>query len=275
MTRDKLASVLQQAKSCGIHNILALRGDPPRGKRSWEQGEVSGGYCDRSIDLVKLIRELHGDYFGIVVAGHPEGHPSSRNMEEEMKHLKAKMDAGADLIITQFFYDVEAFMGYVKRCREYGITCPIMPGIMPIQSFSTFVRMTQYCSVAVPQSVMDRLEPVKNDDEAVKKIGCEIAADMCSQILSRSNGDVDGVHFYTLNLERSVTRILMSMGAIDFIRPEATTSDVGNESKVAENMEKLGSSPSPATEETIRANSERQFPWRPSALSQRSKEEVR
>jgi methylenetetrahydrofolate reductase (NADPH) len=267
MTRDQLASVLEQAKACGIHNILALRGDPPRGKRSWGPDDISGGYCDRAVDLVKLIRELHGDYFGIAVAGHPEVHPSSRSMEEEMQHLKEKMEAGADFIITQFFYDVPAFMKFVKRCREYGITCPIMPGIMPIQSYSTFVRMTKYCAVAVPQSVMDRLEPVKNDDEAIKEIGCEIAADMCSQILLDPEADVDGVHFYTLNLERSVTRILTSMGAIDFIQLENTVPDLNAETKTQDSDVPIA--------DAVVSNAGRQLPWRPSAMAQRSKEEVR
>jgi len=176
MTREQIANALQQAKSSGVHNILALRGDPPRGKRSWEQNDVSGGECDRAIDLVKLIRKLHGTYFGIAVAGHPEGHPSSSSLEDEMKHLKEKMEDGADLILTQFFYDTDLFLSYVKRCREHGITCPILPGIMPIQSYNSFVRMTEYCGIKVPAEVFDRLNPVKDDDEAVKMIGCEFAA---------------------------------------------------------------------------------------------------
>jgi methylenetetrahydrofolate reductase (NADPH) len=131
------------AKSAGVQNILALRGDPPKGKHSWAEGDVSGGECDRAIDLVKLIRKLHGNYFSVGVAGHPEGHPSSRKGEEgmaaEMRHLKEKMDAGADFIITQFFYDVHVFLDYVKRCRRAGIEALIIPGIMPIQSFSRLV----------------------------------------------------------------------------------------------------------------------------------------
>jgi methylenetetrahydrofolate reductase (NADPH) len=272
MSRDQIKSALQHAKSCGIHNILALRGDPPRGKRSWDPGDVSGGACDRAVDLVRLIRETHGDYFGIAVAGHPEGHPSSRSLEEELQHLKEKMDAGADFIITQFFYDTDSFLTFVKRCREYGIDCPIMPGIMPIQSYSSFVRMTTYCRVAVPKSVMERLEPVKDDDEAVKEIGCEIAAEMCLRIFEE--GGVDGVHFYTLNLERSVTRILINVGAIDYVDPVAASE--GGETKVQETTSLLEpSSPSNVIADTVRPNSERQFPWRPSAMAQRAKEEVR
>lgn len=279
MTREQLAHALQQAKSSGIHNILALRGDPPRGKRRWSPSDVSGGECDRAIDLVKLVRELHGSYFGIAVAGHPEGHPSSNSIDEEMVHLKAKMDAGADFIITQFFYDTDVFLRYVKKCREYGITCPILPGIMPIQSYDSFVRMTEYCGISVPSSVLERLSPVKDDDEAVKEIGCDIAVEMCRLILQASpdEGGVDGVHFYTLNLERSVTRILMSMGAVDVIKPihdvrTKASEGTATDPKAKSELSILGSSPSA---HEVRTSAGRQFPWRPSAMEKRSQEEVR
>jgi methylenetetrahydrofolate reductase (NADPH) len=262
MNREQISNILQQAKSCGVHNILALRGDPPKGKRSWDVGDVSGGECQRAIDLVRLIRSLHGDYFGIAVAGHPEGHPSSTSMEEEMEHLKAKIDAGADFIITQFFYDTDVFLQFVRRCRQAGISCPILPGIMPIQSFSSFMRMTTYCGISVPSAVMERLEEVKGDDEAVKDIGCDIAIEMCRRILT-SDGGVDGVHFYTLNLERSVTKILMGIGVIDIIAPSTDPT-----------LEQSLLSSSPSTE-TLRATTGRQLPWRPSAMKQRSMEEVR
>ena len=167
--------------------------------------------------------------FPLFQAGHPEGHPSSRSQEEELQHLKEKVDAGADFIITQFFYDVEKFLHFVQRCRGVGIACPIIPGIMPIQSYTTLIKMTQYCGVTVPESILHRLEAVnKNDDEAVKLLGCDIAAEMCRHIYAMSNGDVDGVHFYTLNLERSVTEIvgmLESIKPIDYSSTMTTTSD--------------------------------------------------
>jgi methylenetetrahydrofolate reductase (NADPH) len=272
MTKESLSSILNQAKSCGVHNILALRGDPPRGKQSWKPNDVSGGFCDRAVDLVKLIRELHGDYFGIAVAGHPEMHPSSTSMEEEMNHLKEKLDAGADFIISQFFYSVPAFLEYVKQCRAHGITCPIMPGIMPIQSVSTFLRMTKYCGVEVPNSLLQRLEPVKDDDEAVKAIGCEIAAEMCTEILASSDVDVDGVHFYTLNLERSVTTILMKMGAVDLIQHQGGANS--DESKTSDDA-LIHDQALLSTVDTVRTSAGRLLPWRPSAMEQRSKEEVR
>lgn len=263
MTRDQLLSTLQQAKGSGISNILALRGDPPRGTRSWKPGDVTGGYCDRAIDLVRLIRKEYGDYFCIVVAGHPEGHPSSISREEEMKHLKEKVDAGADLIMTQFFYDCDAFLDFVKLCRASGVLCPILPGIMPIQSYSSFVRMTHYCNISVPEHVMNRLEPVKDDDEAIKDIGVEIAVDMCEKLLSTpaEEGGVDGIHFYTLNLERSVTRILLGVGVIDVLeRAEAGTGKASRGYSLSD---------------VVPASSARSLPWRPSALDERSKEEVR
>jgi len=227
LTREQIVQILNMAKSSGVRNILALRGDPPPPKRAWKEGDVSGGECDRAIDLVKLIRKLHGDYFGIGVAGHPEGHPSSAKCNDgstslEMQHLKDKIDAGADFIITQFFYDVDVFLEYVKRCRRIGITCPVIPGIMPIQSYSNLLKMTSFCNISVPPSVLERLERVRHDDEAVKKIGCEIAAEMCHRILAETSSSsafeynieddcsVHGFHFYT----KSRTKYNTNLGVI-------------------------------------------------------------
>ena len=170
LTREQIAQILTMAKSSGVRNILALRGDPPQAKRAWMEGDVSGGECDRAIDLVTLIRKLHGNYFGIGVAGHPEGHPSSAKGEEgqilEMQHMKEKLDAGAEFIITQFFYDVNVFLAYVRRCRKAGIHCPIIPGIMPIQSYLSLIKMTQFCNISVPASVLERIQRVRYDDDA-------------------------------------------------------------------------------------------------------------
>jgi methylenetetrahydrofolate reductase (NADPH) len=290
LTREQIAQVLGMAKSSGVRNILALRGDPPHPKRAWKEGDVSGGECDRAIDLVKLIRKLHGDYFGIGVAGHPEGHPSSEKSDEgkivEMQHLKEKLAAGADFIITQFFYDVDIFLEYVNRCKSAGINCPIIPGIMPIQSYSSLLKMTQFCAISVPSSVLERLERVRHDDEAVKKIGCEIAAEMCNRILSdtsSSSSNVHGFHFYTLNLERSTTRILASLGALDIDSTSAAAA-AANEN----DTEATTASDTNDDEDQIVARRERQesisekaratrrvLPWKPSTMENRRKEDVR
>jgi len=258
---------LHQAKLSGIQNLLVLRGDPPRGKRSWLPGDVSGGDFPRAIDLVKFIRQEYGDYFGLAVAGHPEGHPSSASIQQEIQHLKDKVEAGADFVVTQFVYDADKLLQYVRLCRDEGISCPIIPGIMPIQSYNSFLRMTEYCSVSIPDHILDRLSPVRNDDQAVKEIGVEVAVDMCRRILKESNGEVEGVHFYTLNLERSVTNVLLKMGALDW-----TGSEQGDaENLVAEQRRNR----SPSLSE-IESRSGRVLPWRPSAMQGRSQtEEVR
>jgi methylenetetrahydrofolate reductase (NADPH) len=286
LTREKIAQVLQMAKSSGIRNILALRGDPPRGKRSWNVNDVSGGECDRAIDLVKLIREIHGEYFCIGVAGHPEGHPSSMAGEEgrevELRHLKEKMDAGADFIITQFFYDVHVFMEYVMQCRKVDINAPILPGIMPIQSYSSLIKMTQFCGISVPESVHERLHCIQHDDEAVKKVGCEIATEMCQTILSNSQeigSDVDGFHFYTLNLERSTTRILIELDAVDtqtFSRSASPTflNAEDGEQQQPENMKQPRSEIGDSISEKV-TSTRRLLPWKPSTMENRSKEAVR
>jgi methylenetetrahydrofolate reductase (NADPH) len=224
-------------------------------------------------------------------------------MDAELAHLRDKMDAGADFIVTQFFYDTAVFLRYVRRCREHGIRCPILPGIMPIQSYHSFRRMTDYCGVSVPPAVLERLEPVRDDDEAVKEIGCEIATEICETILQapEAEGGVDGVHFYTLNLERSVTRILLSMEAIDHGPPRdgggsgsrddagaegegEPAGNVGASSAAAALIDEKGDGESAAPEGRPRSVSiskarlpptRRQFPWRQSAMDSRSKEDVR
>jgi hypothetical protein len=125
-SREQIRQTLSQAKEVGIHNILALRGDPPKGALTWTP--YSNGF-ERAVDLVRFIRQEFGDYFGIAVAGFPEGYPQATiGMAEQIGFLKEKIDAGADFVLTQFFYDPEVFMTYVNRCREAGITCPIIPG---------------------------------------------------------------------------------------------------------------------------------------------------
>ena len=126
MKVDELKQILLAAREAGIENILALRGDPPKGAISWEP--IAGG-CANTIDLVKLIRKEHGHYFGIAVAGFPEGHPQNReNSVNELHFLKEKIDAGADFILTQFFYDPTVFLGFISKCKDAGINCPILPG---------------------------------------------------------------------------------------------------------------------------------------------------
>merc|ERR1719316_1005648 len=148
MPKEKLLEALMVCKENGIRNILALRGDPPAGVNQGEWKQVEGGFA-YAVDLVKFIRQEFGDFFCIAVAGYPEGHLEATSLEDDLKHLKEKVDAGADLIVTQLFYGNELFQEWVAKCRKMGITIPILPGIMPIQSFGGFTRMTGLCKTFV------------------------------------------------------------------------------------------------------------------------------
>eukprot|EP00359_Climacostomum_virens_P002325 CAMPEP_0204914902 /NCGR_PEP_ID=MMETSP1397-20131031/12839_1 /ASSEMBLY_ACC=CAM_ASM_000891 /TAXON_ID=49980 /ORGANISM="Climacostomum Climacostomum virens, Strain Stock W-24" /LENGTH=504 /DNA_ID=CAMNT_0052086691 /DNA_START=280 /DNA_END=1794 /DNA_ORIENTATION=+ len=202
MSQELIDLALEKAKEAGIQNILALRGDPPIGEKKWTA--VEGGF-QHAVDLVRYIKTKHGNYFGIAVAGYPEGHIDNPDKQQDLIYLKEKVDAGADLIITQLFYDTSIFIDFVRQCREIGITCPIIPGIMPIQTYAGFIRMTSLCKTEVPHYIAQALQKVHQDDAKVKQLGIQIAVEMCKTLLE--NG-VIGLHFYTLNLEKSVTDII-------------------------------------------------------------------
>lgn len=200
-TVDEISMALKKAKDSGIRNILAIRGDPPKGEQ-WKKKE--GGF-EHAIDLVHYIKREYGDWFCICVAGYPESHPEAPSYEADLIYLKEKVNAGADMIITQFFYDTDIFLKFVVDCRKLGISVPIIPGIMPIHTFNNFRRMTMVCGTKIPPSVAQSLEPIKNDDEAVKEYGVKLGIQMCKTLI---DSGVKYLHFYTLNLEKSVTQIL-------------------------------------------------------------------
>ncbi|KAG0286569.1 hypothetical protein BGZ96_009348 [Linnemannia gamsii] len=186
---DKIDKALSEARACGNQNILALRGDPPHGQSEWTACE---GGLNYAADLVRYIRKTHGDYFGIGVAGYPEKHPESASMEEDLKFLKEKL-----------FFDVPMFLDWVRQCREAGIHCPIIPGVMPIQAYASFKK--NIVGVSVPQWILDGIEPIKNDDQAIRAFGVEVGIKMTLELIE---GGACGIHYYTFNLERSTRLIL-------------------------------------------------------------------
>ncbi|CDH48474.1 methylenetetrahydrofolate reductase [Lichtheimia corymbifera JMRC:FSU:9682] len=203
MEKEKIDRALEDAKAAGIQNILALRGDPPRGQEYWTP-------CDdqfqHAADLVKYIRQHYGDYFCIGVAGYPEGHMDTPDKAQDLQYLKDKVDCGADFILSQLFYDVDVFKTWVKKCRDLGITVPIIPSILPIPTHQSFRRIINLCRIQVPKAILDKLEQIKSDDQKVKDYGVELAVDMISDL--RASGLIDGIHLSTLNLERSSRLIL-------------------------------------------------------------------
>ena len=196
-TRDELKEILDYYKNEGIENILALRGDPPK------EGFVKKG-CNHSTELIDLIRSLYNNYFSIGVASYPEGHPESPNMEWEIRFFKLKVEKGAEFSITQMFFDNTYFYRFMEELGKAGINIPVIPGIMPITNFGQIVKFASMCGATIPQSLIDRLEKVKDDSKAVTDIGVEFAIRQCEDLIE--NG-VKGFHFYTLNKSDATLRI--------------------------------------------------------------------
>ncbi|AEE79993.1 methylenetetrahydrofolate reductase 1 [Arabidopsis thaliana] len=218
MPIEKIDHALETIRSNGIQNVLALRGDPPHGQDKFVQ--VEGGFAC-ALDLVNHIRSKYGDYFGITVAGYPEAHPdvieadglaTPESYQSDLAYLKKKVDAGADLIVTQLFYDTDIFLKFVNDCRQIGINCPIVPGIMPISNYKGFLRMAGFCKTKIPAELTAALEPIKDNDEAVKAYGIHFATEMCKKILAHG---ITSLHLYTLNVDKSAIGILMNLGLID------------------------------------------------------------
>lgn len=221
--RASLDETLDRALDLGITNILALRGDPPRGQEYWVAADDR---FQHAADLIRYIRERHGDSFCIGVAGYPEMHPdtaaaaassssttasSAASLStSEIDYLLEKQQAGANFIVTQLFYDVDAFVKWYSACRSRGVTLPILPGIMPIQNYQSFRRMTTLCKTKVPQDVWDALEPIRHDDAAVKEMGVQQAVNLIRRLCDET--DIRGFHICTLNLEKSVRGLLESLG---------------------------------------------------------------
>ena len=207
MPKAKVDQALSTARRVGVQNILALRGDPPRGEEYATEPNPEPDFFQHADDLVRYIRAEHGSYFCIGVAGYPTPHVDSASPEDDLHWLKVKCDAGADFIITQLFYDVDKFETWVEKCRAAGIDQPIIPGVMPIQNFASFRRLVNLTQCEVPQQILDDLEPIKADDAAVKRYGIDLATRMVSRLVKV----VPGVHFCTLNLEKSVRTVLQNL----------------------------------------------------------------
>ena len=205
MERSKIDEALREAYNAGCTNILALRGDPPREKEKWEQTEGGFRYAR---DLIKYIKSKYGNHFDIGVAGYPEGCDEDTGADEHIPYLKQKIDAGGTFIVTQMSYDAENFIKWAKKCRAAGIpeSVPIIPGIMPIQTHASFVRRANWTQCRVPKEWHEALEPVKNDDVAVREVGKDLIAEFCRKVLD--SGITMHLHFYTMNLAASTRMVL-------------------------------------------------------------------
>ncbi|MBB6478602.1 methylenetetrahydrofolate reductase [NAD(P)H] [Spirochaeta isovalerica] len=207
-TRDEVKKIIERYNSQGIFNILALRGDLPRGVSEYNK---DGNGFDHAADLISFIKDISPGT-GIGVAGFPEGHPQMPNRLKEIEYLKEKIDAGADYIVTQMFFDNRDFYDFKERCHLAGINVPVIAGIMPITSRSGMNRMAELAAGArFPAPLLKAAG--RAEDEFVRRVGVQWATE---QIRDLIDNDVDGIHLYTLNRSRSTIRICESLGITSY-----------------------------------------------------------
>ncbi len=207
-TRQEIVELLEHYKQRGIHNIVALRGDVPQdAPHLMARSELRYGN-----ELVELIRDRFENTFGIAVAGYPEGHPETPSKLTDLDNLKRKVEAGADVVITQLFFDNHDFYDFRERCELVGIQSPIIAGIMPVLSHKGILRMAGMCGSRIPAKLLGRLMQAGDDDEQVAQFGIDWATQQCQDLL---NNQVCGIHFYTLNRSGATQEIYRRLGASD------------------------------------------------------------
>ena len=203
-TRKAMDDLLRRYISLGVDNILALRGDPPKGVPDFDPLKGEFRYAS---DLVRFIKRYES--FSIAVAVYPEGHQESPSLDKDMEYTKKKIDEGADFAITQMFFDNKYFYQFMERAERVGIKIPIIPGIMPIGDIRKIMEFASFCKATIPDSIIKRMEPYQDDQEEMKKIGIEIAIKQCMDL--RENG-VRFLHFYTLNRSDIVGSVIKAIG---------------------------------------------------------------
>jgi methylenetetrahydrofolate reductase (NADPH) len=215
----EIDEILTKYAEAGVSNILALGGDLPRDTPGYDRGKDAFQHAAQLVEFTRRLnaRGVHPDArgFGIGVAGFPEGHPATPNRLEEMDYLKAKVDAGADYICTQLFFDNRDFYDFRERCELAGINVPIIAGIMPVTTLAGMKRMAQLALGArVPAKLLRALGRATGDAEAVKRVGVHWATEQCRDLL---DNQVRGIHFYTLNKSDATRQIYQSLGLRDSI----------------------------------------------------------
>jgi len=203
-TKDELRTIVDRIADAGIENVLALRGDPPRGEGAFVPAQ--GGPAHAS-ELVELIHEKKRG-LAVGVAGYPEGHPECEGRALDIERLKQKVDAGAEFVLTQLFFSNAFYYDFVDRARKAGIDVPIVPGIMPITNFEQISRFTRQCGATIPMQLMLELEARHHDPEAVIQLGVAHATVQCVELLDRG---APGIHFFTLNKSKATRMILAAL----------------------------------------------------------------
>ena len=197
-TRAELGALLDSYRAAGYRRIVALRGDLP-------SGMATPGDFRYAAELVSFIREHSGEHFHIEVAAYPEIHPQADDALADLQHFKAKIDAGANGAITQYFFNPDAYFRFVDDVRRLGVNVPIVPGIMPIANYSQLKRFSDMCGAEIPRWIAKRMQAHGDDAESVRALGAEVVAQLCRRLLQ---GGAPGLHFYTLNRAKATHSVL-------------------------------------------------------------------
>lgn len=197
-SRAEIAALLDSYRAAGYRRIVALRGDLP-------SGMATPGDFRYAAELVRFIREHSGDYFHIEVAAYPEMHPQAEDVHTDLRHFKAKVDAGADGAITQYFFNADAYFRFVDDVRKLGVTVPVVPGIMPISNYAQLKRFSDACGAEIPRWISKRMQAYYDDVDAIRAMGAEVVAQLCRRLME---GGAPGLHFYTLNRAKATRAVL-------------------------------------------------------------------
>jgi len=201
-TRESIRAILAQYRTSGIRHIVALRGDMP-------SGMVDAGEFRYANELVQFIREETGNAFSVEIAAYPEFHPQARTAQENLRHFKMKVDAGANSAITQYFFNADAYFNFIDECEAMGINLPIVPGIMPINNFSQLARFSDACGAEIPRWLRLKLQGYGDDTASIKAFGLDVITNLCDRLLSAG---APGLHFYTLNQAGPASTIWQRLG---------------------------------------------------------------
>jgi methylenetetrahydrofolate reductase (NADPH) len=200
-SKQEIAELLQAYKAKNIRHLVALRGDLP-------SGEASAGDFRYANELVAFIREQTGDWFEIEVAAYPEFHPEASSASADLKNFKAKVDAGADAAITQYFYNTDAYFRFVDQCQALGIDIPIVPGVMPIYNYTQLARFSSVCGADIPRWLRLRLQDFGDDLPSLRSFGMDVVTELSERLIT---GGAPGLHFYTLNQAGIISTIMQRL----------------------------------------------------------------
>lgn len=201
-TREEIRRLLELYRALGCRRIVALRGDLP-------SGMVRMGDLRYASDLVAFIRAEFGDHFRIEVGCYPETHPQAEHALADLAHFKAKVDAGADGAITQYFFNADAYFHFVDAARAAGVGVPIVPGIMPISNFAQLRRFSEQCGAEIPRWIAKKMQAFGDDVRSIREFGADVVAALCRRLVE---GGAPALHFYTLNLARPTLAVLERLG---------------------------------------------------------------